>query len=96
MSDDKIEDIGTIMNRIAGDGAPSSDNLSVYNLMNEWFNPRQSLMKHVIVIQMIACVIVGFFLIAASGDTLSPNSLMFAVLGFMLFIAGSFGVYSKL
>ena len=93
---DEIEDISTIMSRIAGDQASGSDNLSVYNLMNEWFNPRKSLMKHVIVIQMIACVIVGFFLIVVSGDTLSPDNLMLAVLGFMVFIAAAFGVYSKL
>lgn len=93
---DEIEDISAIMSRIAGDQASGSDNLSVYNLMNEWFNPRQSLMKHVIVIQMIACVIVGFFLIVVSGDSLSPDNLMLAVLGFMVFIAAAFGVYSKL
>lgn len=93
---EEIEDISTIMSRIAGDQASGSDTLSVYNLMNEWFNPRQSLMKHVIVIQMIACVIVGFFLIVVSGDSLSADNLMFAVLGFMVFIAAAFGVYSKL
>lgn len=93
---EEIEDISTIMSRIAGDQASGSDTLSVYNLMNEWFNPRQSLMKHVIVIQMIACVIVGFFLIVVSGDSLSPDNLMLAVLGFMVFIAAAFGVYSKL
>jgi hypothetical protein len=53
-------------------------------------------MKHVIVIQMIACVIVGFFLIVVSGDSLSADNLMLAVLGFMVFIAAAFGVYSKL
>ncbi len=93
---EEMEDISTIMSRIAGDQESGAENLSVYNLMNEWFNPRQSLMKHVIVIQMIACVIVAFFLIAVSGDTLSPDNLMLAVLGFMIFIAAAFGVYSKL
>lgn len=96
MSDEKVEDISTIMERIAGGGKDDSSNLSVYTLMNEWFNPRQSLMKHVIVIQMIACVIVGFFLIVVSGESLSPDNLMLAVLGFMVFIAAAFGVYSKL
>lgn len=96
MSNEKVEDISTIMERIAGGGKDDSSNLSVYTLMNEWFNPRQSLMKHVIVIQMIACVIVGFFLIVVSGESLSPDNLMLAVLGFMVFIAAAFGVYSKL
>jgi len=96
MSDEKVEDISTIMERIAGGGKDDSSNLSVYTLMNEWFNPRQSLMKHVIVIQMIACVIVGFFLIVVSGESLSPDNLMLAVLGFMVFIAAAFGVYGKL
>jgi len=96
MSDEKVEDISTIMERIAGGGKDDSSNLSVYTLMNEWFNPRQSLMKHVIVIQMIACVIVGFFLIVVSGESLSPDNLMLDVLGFMVFIAAAFGVYGKL
>lgn len=93
--DEDVEDISTIMNRIAG-GQQNHQNLSVYNLMDEWFNPKQSLMKHVIVIQMIACVIVGFFLLALSGNSLSANELMLAVFGFMMFIAGAFGVYGKL
>lgn len=95
MAEAEIEDIGTIMNRIANPNE-NEDNLSVYNLMNEWFNPRQSLMKHVIVIQMIACVMVGFFLIIVAGDTVSPNNLMLMVMGFMIFVAAAFGVYSKL
>ena len=95
MAEAEIEDIGTIMNRIANPNE-NEDNLSVYNLMNEWFNPRQSLMKHVIVIQMIACVMVGFFLIIVAGDTVSPNNLMLMVMGFMVFVAAAFGVYSKL
>ena len=53
-------------------------------------------MKHVIVIQMIASFIVGLFLIVTAGDTLTPESLMIAILGFMIFVAAGFGVYSKL
>lgn len=74
----------------------TQDNLSVVKLMNEWFNPRQELMKHVIVIQMIASFIVALFLIVTAGDSLTPEALMTAILGFMLFVGAGFGVYSKL
>ena len=89
----KEKDIEDILNNIA---KPQGDNLTVSNLMNEWFNPRQSVIKHVIVIQMIACFIVGLFLIITAGDSLSPDGLMLAVIGFMIFVAGGFGVYGKL
>jgi len=88
------DDIGQILDSIANKDSPQ--NLSVQKLVNEWFNPEPYLMKHVIVIQMIASFIVALFLIITAGDTLSPDSLMLAILGFMLFTAASFGVYSKL
>lgn len=87
------KDISEILASVA---QPNKDNLTVYNLMNEWFNPRPALMKHVIVIQMIASFIVGLFLIVTAGDTLTPESLMIAILGFLIFVAAGFGVYSKL
>ena len=86
-------DISDILDSISN---PSQDNLSVMKLMDEWFNPRQELMKHVIVIQMIACFIVGLFLIVTAGDSLTPEGLMGALMGFMLFVGAGFGVYSKL
>lgn len=91
MSESK--DIEDILEKIA---SPEKDNLTAYNLVNEWFNPRQSVIKHVIVIQMIACFMVGLFLIVTAGDALSPDGLMLAVIGFMIFVAGAFGVYGKL
>ncbi len=87
-------DISNILDSIAK--PESKDNLTVTKLMNEWFNPRQELMKHVIVIQMIACFIVALFLIVTAGDALTPEGLMTAILGFMLFCAAGFGVYTKL
>jgi len=91
MSESK--DIEEILDKIA---RPEKDNLSAFNLVNEWFNPRHSVIKHVIVIQMIACFMVGLFLIVTAGDALSPDGLMLAVIGFMIFVAGAFGVYGKL
>jgi hypothetical protein len=88
------KDIEDILNSIT---QPSGgENPTVGNLMNEWFNPRKTVIKHVIVIQMIACFIVGLFLITTAGDSLSPDGLMLAVIGFMIFVAGAFGVYGKL
>ncbi len=88
------KDISNILDSLAK--PQNKDNLSVYKLMNEWFNPRQELMKHVIVIQMIACFIVALFLIVTAGDSLTPEALMTAILGFLLFCGAGFGVYSKL
>lgn len=88
------KDIEDILNSIGKSGG--DQNPTVGNLMNEWFNPRKNVIKHVIVIQMIACFIVGLFLIITAGDDLSPDGLMLAVIGFMIFIAGGFGVYGKL
>ena len=87
-------DIGQIMESIVNRDTP--DGLSAAKLMNEWFNPRPALMKHVIVIQMIACFIVALFLIITAGDSLSPDALMIAIMGFLLFLAAGFGAYTKL
>ena len=94
MAEQSKQDIAEILQSISGEG--QKDNLSVYKLMNEWFNPRKELMKHVIVIQMIASFIVALFLIVTAGDSLTPEGLMTAILGFMLFTAAGFGVYTKL
>jgi len=91
---DTNRDITDILDSISN--SSSQDNLSVMKLMDEWFNPRQELMKHVIVIQMIACFIVGLFLIVTAGGSLTPEGLMTVLFGFMLFVGAGFGVYSKL
>jgi len=94
MAEQEKRDIADILDKISNPG--TQDNLSMTKLMNEWFNPRQELMKHVIVIQMIACFIVALFLLVTAGDSLTPSALMTAVFGFMIFVGAGFGVYSKL
>ena len=94
MAEQEKRDIADILDKISNPG--TQDNLSMTKLMNEWFNPRQELMKHVIVIQMIACFIVALFLLVTAGDSLTPSALMTAVFGVMIFVGAGFGVYSKL
>jgi hypothetical protein len=94
MSDSKERDISDILSALAQPN--QEEDLSVYRLMNEWFNPRQELMKHVIVIQMIACFMVGLFLVVTAGESLSPEGLMVAIFGFLIFVAAAFGVHTKL
>ena len=70
--------------------------ISVLSMMEDWFNPKPEVMKHVIVVQLIACILVATFLLATAAQTLNPNDLMVAVFGFFTFIALAVGVYGRL
>lgn len=65
-------------------------------MMEDWFNPKPVVMKHVIVVQLIACILVATFLLATATATLSANDMMLAVFGFFIFIALAVGVYGRL
>jgi hypothetical protein len=53
-------------------------------------------MRHVIVIQLIACIMVATFLLATASSTLAADDMMFAVFGFFIFIGLAVGVYGRL
>jgi hypothetical protein len=88
------KDIGDILEGIAS--KDSQENFSVYSMMDEWFNPRPALIKHVIVIQFIACFIVGLFMVATLGENLDPNTLVIVLFTFTVLVFGLFGAYQKL
>lgn len=70
--------------------------ISVHSMMDDWFNPKPMVMKHVIVVQLIACILVATFLLATATATLDANDMMLAVFGFFIFIALAVGVYGRL
>ena len=70
--------------------------ISVQSMMEDWFNPKPEVMKHVIVVQLIACIMVATFLLATATATLSADDMMVAVVGFFVFVALAVGVYGRL
>lgn len=96
----ETKDIEEFLTQITLETAENSDSkqskLGVYNLMDDWFQPKKELMKHVIIIQMISCFIVSLFLLVTSGDQMSSEGLLLAVLAFMLFVGGMFGFYNRM
>ncbi len=73
-----------------------STQISVQSMMEDWFNPKPVVMKHVIVVQLIACILVATFLLATASQSLNANDMMIAVFGFFTFIALAVGVYGRL
>tara|TARA_B100000282_G_C31459738_1_gene366300 strand:- start:233 stop:538 length:306 start_codon:yes stop_codon:yes gene_type:complete len=96
----ETKDIEEFLTQITLETAENSDSkqskLGVYNLMDDWFQPKKELMKHVIIIQMISCFIVSLFLLVTSGDQMSSEGLLLSVLAFMLFVGGMFGFYNRM
>ena len=70
--------------------------LSVQTMMDDWFNPKPEVMRHVIVVQLIACIMVATFLLASASATLTANDMMLAVFGFFIFVGLAVGVYGRL
>ena len=93
-----IEELLTQMSLEVAEGnqKENRNKIGVYNLMDDWFQPKSELMKHVIIIQMISCFIVSLFLLVTSGDQMSSEGLLLAVLAFMVFVAGMFGFYNRM
>ena len=53
-------------------------------------------MKHVIIVQLIACVLVATFLLATASTELSADDMLVAVFGFFIFIGLAIGVYGRI
>ena len=71
-------------------------NITVQGMMEDWFNPKPEVMKHVIVVQLIACILVATFLLATASTELSADDMLIAVFGFFTFIALAVGVYGRI
>jgi hypothetical protein len=76
-----------------GKGSPET---SVFSVLDDYFIPKPELMKHVITVQLIACIIVAFFLLFTAGQSLDSNQMMTVVVFFMLFLVGAVGVYARI
>jgi hypothetical protein len=75
---------------------PRSSGLDITSLVSEWFNPRQDIMRHLIVIQLIASLIVTAFLIITEGQTMTPTEGMFSIIFFLFLAAMSVAMYARL
>lgn len=92
----EIQEFLTQISLETAESETKQSKLGVYNLMDDWFQPKKELMKHVIIIQMISCFIVSLFLLVTSGDQMSSEGLLLSVLAFMLFVGGMFGFYNRM
>lgn len=75
---------------------PSGSGTSVSSVLDDYFIPKPELMKHVITVQLIACILVSFFLLFAAGKSLDSETMMTVVVFFMLFLVGAVGVYARI
>ena len=73
----------------------SKDNLSAMNIVDAWFNPEPQLIKHLIIIQMIASMIVLALLIIVEGQNMSPTEGMFSIIGFLMMTAFTALLYNR-
>lgn len=72
------------------------DGMTVHGMVEDWFNPKPMVMRHVIVIQLIAACIVAMILLATSASSFNPEEMLVAIFSFLLFIALAVGLFSKL
>lgn len=73
-----------------------STQITVQGMMEDWFNPKPAVMRHVIVVQLIACILVATFLLATASSDLSADDMLIAVFGFFIFIGLAVGVYGRI
>ena len=95
-SDEAADKTRALVDGLLGGAVDPKKSLGVHSLMDDWFAPKVELIRHIVVIQMIACVIVSMFLLVTAGDALSSEGMMVAVMGFFLFVAACFGLYRKM
>ena len=76
--------------------APASDTMDIYSLMDDWFLPKPELMKHVITVQLIACVMVALFLMVSSAQNLDSNGMIMSMVGFLIMLGSMLGIYGRI
>jgi len=89
-----MPEIPSIPTRIA----PTSptDSMDVYSLMDDWFLPKPELMKHVITVQLIACIMVALFLMVTSAQDLDSNGMIMSMVGFLVLVGSMLGIYGRI
>ena len=65
------------------------------DIVDSWFNPEPQLIKHLIIIQMIASMIVVALMIIVEGQNMNPFEGMVSIVGFMLLAAFTTLMYNR-
>lgn len=71
------------------------DGLGAMDIVDSWFNPEPQLIKHLIIIQMIASMIVVALMIIVEGQNMNPFEGMVSIVGFMLLAAFTALMYNR-
>ena len=72
-----------------------SSNFGAMSLVDSWFNPEPQLIKHLIIIQMIAAMIVVALMIIVEGQNMNPFEGMLSIVGFMFFASFTALMYNR-
>ena len=72
-----------------------TDNLNAMNIVDAWFNPEPQLIKHLIIIQMIASMIVCALMIIVEGQNMNPMEGMLSIILFMFMAAFTAVLYNR-
>jgi hypothetical protein len=75
--------------------AKGDQKFGAMNLVDSWFNPEPQLIKHLIIIQMIAAMIVTALMIIVEGQNMNPLEGMLSIVGFMGFAAFTAVMYNR-
>lgn len=73
----------------------NDNNFGAMNLVDAWFNPEPQLIKHLIIIQMIAAMIITALMIIVEGQNMNPFEGMMSIIGFMFFAAFTALMYNR-
>lgn len=92
----RSEDLSRKMAELMKPSNQTPDGMSVHGMVEDWFNPKPMVMRHVIVIQLIAACIVALVLLATSASTFNPEQMLVALFSFLLFVALAVGLFSKI
>lgn len=71
------------------------DGLGAMDIVDSWFNPEPQLIKHLIIIQMIAAMIVVALMIIVEGQNMNPFEGMVSIIGFMLLASFTALMYNR-
>ena len=73
----------------------NENSFGAMSLVDSWFNPEPQLIKHLIIIQMIAAMIVTALMIIVEGQNMNPFEGMLSIVGFMFFVSFTALMYNR-
>ena len=92
----RSEELSQKLSELMKPQSKAPDGMTVQGMVEDWFNPKPMVMRHVIVIQLIAACIVAMILLATSAASFNPEEMLVAIFSFLLFVALAVGLFSKL